>query len=131
MRALTLFLKFLSVAFIATSVLHLVFGLGADALLGSPVTQAMLTQPSFDSQNRFYGVTFALMGVVLFIAASDLQRYRPMAVAVLGVLFAAGIARAISWVLNGQPAPAIVGILIADLLLPPILYAWLKRHVQR
>jgi Domain of unknown function (DUF4345) len=127
MKIFILSLRILAVAFIAVSGLHLFLGLGADAMLGVPVTAAMAADPSFDSQNRFYGITFALMGVVLLISATDLRRYEPMVVAVLGVLFMAGMARVVAWVLHGTPAPALIGITVADLLLPPLLYFWLKR----
>ena len=42
------------------------------------------------------GITFSLLGVVLLIGTTDLERYAPMLRATLGVLFMAGVARAIS-----------------------------------
>ncbi len=120
-------LRVLSVAFIAVSLLHLVFGLRADAMLGTPVPPEIAAEPSFDGQNRFYGVSFSLLGIVLLIAASDLVRYKAMVVAALGVLFAAGIARVVAWILHGVPARPLIAILVADLLLPPILYIWLQQ----
>jgi hypothetical protein len=127
MNMFILALRVLSVAFISVAGLHLFLGMGADAMLGVPVTAAMASDPSFDSQNRFYGITFSLLGVALLISTTDVRRYQPIIVATLGVLFAAGIARAISWLLHGAPSPALIGITAADLLLPPILYFWLKR----
>ncbi|MDQ2768164.1 MAG: DUF4345 domain-containing protein [Gemmatimonadota bacterium] len=129
MRALMLTLRFLAVAFIAVAGLHLIFGLQADAMLGSPVSPEMAAQPSFDSQNRFYGVTFSLLGVALLIGATDLKRYRPIVTATLGVLFAAGVARVVAWVVHGSPAPVLIVILVADLLLPPLLYVWIRHSV--
>ena len=126
-RGLTLALRFLAIAFVAVALLHLFLGLGADALLGVPVSAQTASEPSSDSQNRFYGLSFSLLGIVLFIGSSDLRRYRPMVLATLGVLFAAGVARALSWMLHGAPAPALIVIMAADLLLPPLLYGWLNR----
>jgi hypothetical protein len=126
MKAFVLTLRILAIAFIAVSALHLFFGMQADAMLGAPVTAAMAVDPSFDSQNRFYGITFSLLGVALLISATDLRRYEPIVIATLGVLFAAGIARAIAWTLHGAPSPMIIVIVFADLLLPPTLYFWLK-----
>jgi Domain of unknown function (DUF4345) len=120
-------IRILAVAFIAVSCLHLFTGLYADAAVGSPITAEMASQPSFDSQNRFYGVTFSLLGIALLIGSTDLVRYKPIILATLGVLFAAGIARALSWSLFGAPSSIIIGILVADLLLPPILYTWMKK----
>lgn len=131
MKAFILTLRLLSVAFIAVAALHFFTGLQADALLGAPITPAMAAEPSIDSQNRFYGITFSLLGVVLLIGTTDLRRYQPMVVATLGVLFMAGIARVVSWVLHGAPSPLIVAILCADLLLPPLLYVWLQRSVAQ
>jgi hypothetical protein len=122
-------IRILAVAFIAVSCLHLFMGLYADAAVGSPITAEMAAQPSFDSQNRFYGVTFSMLGVALLIGSTDLVRYKPIILAALGVLFAAGIARAISWMLFGAPSTIIIGILVADLLLPPILYVWMKKSM--
>lgn len=130
MKSLALFLRILSAAFIGVSALHLFMGMGADASLGAPVTPEMASEPSLDSQNRFYGVTFALLGVVLLISTTNLRRYQPMAEATFGVLFAAGIARVVAWALHGAPSPAMRGILCADLALPPVLYVWLKRSLR-
>ena len=89
-------------------------------MLGAPVTDLMASDPSFDSQNRFYGITFSLLGVILFIGTFDLVRYKPMVVATLAVLFLAGIARVVALVLHGMPSSPIFGILCADILLPPL-----------
>jgi Domain of unknown function (DUF4345) len=129
MNGFVLTIRVLAVAFIAVALLHLFTGMQADAMLGAPVTPEMASQPSFDSQNRFYGITFSLLGVALLIAATDLRRYRPIVIAVFGVLFLAGVARVVAWVLHGAPSSMIVGIACADLLLPPALYFWLKRIV--
>jgi hypothetical protein len=127
MTGFILAIRILAIAFIAVSGLHLFMGLYADATLGSPITAEMASQPSFDSQNRFYGVTFSMLGFALLIGSTDLVRYKPVILAALGVLFAAGIARGVSWVLFGAPSTIIIGILVADLLLPPILYVWMKK----
>jgi hypothetical protein len=131
MKAFILTIRVLAIAFIAVAGLHLFFGMYADAMLGVPVTTTMASEPSFDSQNRFYGITFSLLGVVLLIAANDIRRYQPMVIAALGVLFFAGIARVVAWLLHGAPSPIIIGITCADLLLPPILYFWLKHSYQK
>lgn len=127
MKGFVLTIRILALAFIAVALLHFFTGMQADAMLGAPVTPEMASQPSFDSQDRFYGITFSLLGVALLIGATDLRRYRPIIVAVFGVLFMAGVARVVAWVLHGAPSPAIAGILYADLLLPPVLFWWLRR----
>jgi Domain of unknown function (DUF4345) len=129
MRPFAIALRLLAIAFIATASLHLVYGLKADAMLGAQVSAEMVHNASLDSQNRFYGITFSMLGVALFVAATDLRQYRPIVVANLAVSFAAGLARIVSWALYGSPAPMIVGIVIADLLLPPIFYVWLRKAI--
>jgi hypothetical protein len=126
-NALILALRIVSIAFIAVAVLHLVIGTGADALLGVDITPAMASDPSIDSQNRFYGVTFSLLGIVLMIATQDLRRYRQFAIATLAVLFVAGLARVTAWGIHGAPSLPVAAILVADLLLPPVFYVWLER----
>ena len=128
-QGLILALRVLAIAFIAVAILHLVLGLGADAMLGVPVSAQTAAEPSSDSQNRFYGVSFSLLGVTLLIGSTDLRRYRPVVFAALGVLFAAGLARALSWALYGAPAVGLIVILLADLILPPMLSLWLRRAI--
>lgn len=126
MRAFVLALRILAFAFLATASLHLIFGLHADAMLGAHVSDEMARNASLDNQNRFYGITFSMLGVALLISATDLTRYRPIVVGTLSVLFAAGLARVLSWILYGAPAGPMIGILVADLSLPPILYTWMR-----
>lgn len=130
MKSFILTVRILSVAFIGVSLLHLFMGMYADSTLGAPVTAQMASNPSFDSQNRFYSITFSLLGVVLLISCTDLRRYYPIMNAAFAVLFAAGIARVAAWIINGAPSPIIIGILCADLLLPPVLYFWLKHNLK-
>jgi hypothetical protein len=75
MRGLALLLKVLAPVFFVIAALHLVLGLGADALLGASVSPPTAAKPSLSSQNRFYGVAFALYGVVLHLCARDLRAY--------------------------------------------------------
>ena len=90
----------------------------------------MVKEPSLDSQNRFYGIAFSFLGIALLIGTTDLRRYRPVVLAALGVLFAAGLARILSWVLYGAPSAPIIGILCLDVFLPPLLYVWIARSLK-
>ena len=120
-------LKLVSLVFLVVAALHLVLGLGADQMLGAVLTPETIAEPSLDSQNRFYGVSFAFYGVALYICATDLKRFRPILLAALTVFFLAGAARLVSWGLYGAPAPLVIGLLITELVLPPLLYIWLKK----
>ena len=60
MRSLRVFLKSVAPLLVLVGALHLVLGLGADAMLGSEVAPQAMSDPGLDSQNRFYGVAFML-----------------------------------------------------------------------
>ena len=64
--------------FIAVGTLHLTLGLNADVMLGATLPPAVIADPVLDSQNRFYGVSFALYGILLWLFARDMQRYAPV-----------------------------------------------------
>ena len=124
-------LRILAVVIIAVAGLHLVFGMHAESLLGAVLPAQVAADPTLNSQNRFYGVAFAFHGVALWICAGDIPRFRPILLALLWVFFMAGLARLVAWALHGAPAPAVVGLLLLELLLPPVLLAWLRRVPQR
>ena len=127
MRALTTTLKLASSIFSMVAALHLIFGLGADAMLGASVSPETMTEPSLNSQNRFYGVSFSFYGVALYLCASDIERYEPILKALLYVFFLAGAARIVSWATLGAPTLPIVGLTATELLLPPALLIWLRK----
>ena len=124
MRMLSLVLTCFAPVFLVVALLHLVFGLNADALLGAKVSPETAADPSLDSQNRFYGVAFALYGVVLYLCARDLRRYEAFFKAALGVFFCGGVARLVSWVTLGAPAPLVVVLAVSELLIPALLLLW-------
>ena len=76
MRSLVLLLKLVAPVFLIVGALHLLLGLGADALLGAKVSAEVMTDPALDSQNRFYGVAFTLYGVLLFLCSTDIAKIR-------------------------------------------------------
>ena len=131
MRSLALVLKLLAPVFFIVGALHLVLGLGADALLGAKVSAEAMTDPALDSQNRFYAVAFTLYGVLLFLCSTDIPKYAPVLRCVLWVFFAAGLARFVSIALHGSPPPMIWVLLVGEVLPPPLLAWWLSRTSRR
>ncbi len=118
------FLRLMAVSIIAAGSLHLVFGLGAEAMLGAELSPYTLINPSLDSQNRFYGTSYCLYGILLWICAQDLVRYAAIFRLILLMTFAGGCARIVSLLVLGWPAPAIIGLGLSELLLPPLLHLW-------
>ncbi|HTZ71853.1 MAG TPA: DUF4345 family protein, partial [Acetobacteraceae bacterium] len=72
---------------------HLIFGLGADVMLGAHIPPATLADPVLDSQNRFYGVAFAGYGALLWLAASDIWRHATLIRVLAAFVFLGGVAR--------------------------------------
>jgi hypothetical protein len=116
---------------ILVGALHLVHGVGADVLLGAKIPDAAISDPTLDSQNRFYGVSFTLSGVLLLLCASDIPRYATVLRCVLWVFFAAGIARLVSIAIYGFPSAPVVALLAVELVVPPTLVWWLSRVGRR
>jgi Domain of unknown function (DUF4345) len=124
------FLKLVAPIFWLVGAAHLIFGLGADAMLGPKVPAEALTEPGLDSQNRFYGVAFTLYGTLLFVCASDLVKYRTIVMCLLWTFFAAGLARIVSIAKFGVPPPLIVALLAIELIAPPIAIYWLSKTTR-
>lgn len=127
MNNLAWVLKLGSPIFFIVGGLHLVMGLGADVLLGATIDAEAIADPVLDSQNRFYGVAFALYGVLFYLCASDIPKYSLVLKAVLWMFFAAGLARLVSIGVHGMPSLVVVGLLVVELFLPPALVLWLNR----
>ena len=127
MRSLVVVLRLLAPVFFIVGALHLVLGLGADALLGARVSAEAMTDPALDSQNRFYAVAFTLYGVLLFLCSTDITKYATVLRCVLWVFFAAGLARFVSIALHGSPPPMVWFLLVGEVLPPPLFAWWLSR----
>ncbi len=130
-RQLSLFLKAIAPIFVGVGLLHVSLGLGADVLLGANIASDALSDPTLDSQNRFYGTAFSLYGVLLFICANDLRRHETVLKAVLWVFFAAGVARLVSIAVYGSPSVPVLVLLGSELLLPPVVLVWLLRVIVK
>jgi len=130
MPNLALVLKVTAPVFILVGALHLVFGVGADILLGANIPADVAADPVLDSQNRFYGIAFTLYGVLLILCSSNIQKYSAVLKCVIWVFFAAGVARLISIGLYGLPSNLVLLLLGSELLLPPILALWLSRVLR-
>jgi hypothetical protein len=130
MPTLALVFKCIAPLMFVVSALHLSRGRGADALLGANLSVQSMNDPGLDSQNRFYGVSFALYGVLLFVCAADLRKYATVLKCVLWMCFAAGVARLVSMAVVGTPPLPILALLASELLAPPLLLWWLSKTLN-
>lgn len=119
MRTFACTLRVLAVSLLAVSMLHLALGLRADVLLGIALPESVIASPGLSSQNRFFGVAYALYAVVLWLAAGDLPRFRPVLRAALWLTLLAGLARVLPLLQYGVPPVPVLLLLATELLVPP------------
>jgi hypothetical protein len=127
MKAFSSALKLLSPVFFLVAGLHLALGAGSEVLLGANLSAVSLADPVLDSQNRFYGVVFALYGVILYMGATNPARYAPVLRAAFWVFFAGGLARLVSIAVMGVPSLPVLLLLAMELVIPPVLLIWLSK----
>jgi hypothetical protein len=125
------FLRIIAAVPILVGVLHLALGLNADVLLGARLPASVISDPALDSQNRFYGVSFMLYGVLLFVGGTDLKRYLPVVRWTLWIFFAAGLARLLSIALYGLPPLLVILLLLSEVFGTPALLLWLSRASRK
>ena len=126
MRVFVFLLRVSAIGFAAAGSLHLALGAGADVLLGAVLSEATLSDPVLDSQNRFYGVAFTVYAALFWLGAEDIQRYGPVLRAAFAVFFMAGLARVVSIVTHGLPSSLVIVLLAVEILLPFVLWLWLS-----
>ena len=119
-----LVLRIIAPGFVLARLTHVFLGLGADTLLGAHISPDTLADPSLDSQNRFYGISYTLYGALFWIAAGDLARYRTLLRILILWFFFGGLMRIVSVVLKDWPSNMIGALALSELVLPPILW-WL------
>ena len=122
-----LFMRFFAIGCALVGVLHVTFGLGADNMLGAGLPFEVVSNPTLDSQNRFYGASFLLFGWVAWLCASDILAYKKLFHGMMAVFFLSGVARLISVFHYGFPSPPVIGLMAIELVLPPILLIWVHR----
>lgn len=95
--------------------------IGPAAIPGGAVTNATM-----DSEDRFYATLFLGFGLAIIWCAREIEaREKPLG-ALLAVFFAGGIARMISLIAVGSPGPMFLFMGSLELILPPLLWAWLR-----
>lgn len=127
---LSVVLKLVSPVFVLVGAMHLVLGVNADVMLGAMLDAAAVSDPVLDSQNRFYGVSFTAFGFLLYLCGTNIQKYQVVFRILLGVFFAAGCARFVSIALVGVPSILVLGLLMTEIVLPPLCMIWLHHTLN-
>jgi Domain of unknown function (DUF4345) len=122
-----LFLRIMAITILLAGSSHLLLGVGAEVLLGAKLSAETLVEPSLNSQNRFYGASYMLYGILLWVCTRDMKRYALIFRILLLMTFAAGLTRILSVALHGWPSPTIIALAVSELLLPPLIFWWQKR----
>jgi Domain of unknown function (DUF4345) len=122
-----LFLRMMAITILLASSSHLLLGVEAEALLGAKLSPETLAEPSLNSQNRFYGTSYMLYGILLWVCTQNMDRYALIFRILLLMTFAAGLTRIISLILHGWPSPTIIALGVSELLLPPFVFWWQRR----
>lgn len=117
--ALRLFLTLFGAICALIALAHI--AIGPAAIPGGVVTNAVM-----DSEDRFYATLFLGFGLAVIWCARDLDaRDKPLG-ALLAVFFAGGIARILSIFAVGSPGPVFLFLGALELILPPLIWWWVK-----
>ncbi len=120
-RILQAVLYGLGVVVIVVALTHI--ALGQSWIPGTLPVNATL-----DSEHRFYATIFLFVGIVILWAARDpVTRRDPIRFLALA-FFMGGLARIVSISAFGLPHPLIIGLLVAELVLPPVI-VWMAGRV--
>jgi hypothetical protein len=108
--------------FTLLGVVALIAGLyGAATGVGGMLGEARASA-SVDSELRFLAVSWAAFGAVSLWVAPRLAEHVTVVRALALVLFAAGLARVVSWADVGRPDGIYVALMVIELLAPPLIW---------
>jgi hypothetical protein len=113
----------------AAGAAHAFLGVASERLLDPTLPASLEGLASLDSQNRFYGAMFSVVGAVVWQAAGDLGRYRPVINTVLIGFMLAGMSRLLSVPSLGWPAPMVLALALLEVVMPPLMLVWGSRQV--
>lgn len=103
--------------------------LGVDSLLGAEETSGVV-----DSEMRFYAVWYVVAGLALWRGSAKLEEEGWTIRVVAIAFFAAGCARALSWLVRGAPHWSQIVLMVIELALPLLIIPWqsavLKKRLQ-
>lgn len=118
--ALRWFVTLFGLVCIGIALMHI--AIGPSAIPGSVSVNATM-----DSEDRFYATLFLGFGAAHIWCARDLAARGQILLAMQVVFFLGGIARLVSWAQVGPPIPMFVFLGALELILPPLLWVWLRK----
>ena len=127
--ALRVFLSLAGLFILLVGIFHAFSGVRGDWIIGLVPPETI--DAALDSQNRFYGATFLLHGVLLIYCARDFNRFADILKIVFAVMFFAGCVRGLAVLASGWPTLQVSTLWIAEILLPPIAWLWLNNTLDR
>lgn len=125
---MVLLLRFMAITIVLAGSSHLLLGVGAEVLLGAQLSAEIRAEPSLNSQNRFYGTSYMIYGILLWLCTRDMARYTVVFRILLLMTFFAGLTRILSVILHGWPSSTIIALALGELFLPPIVFLWQRRN---
>ncbi len=119
-RLLRWFLTAFGLVCVGIALTHII--VGPSSIPGSvPVNATM------DSEHRFYTSLFLGFGAAHVWAARDLSQRAGVVMALQATFFLGGLARIISVIAVGPPVSLFVFLGSLELLIPPLVWWWLRR----
>jgi Domain of unknown function (DUF4345) len=130
MRALKILVRILCIIPFATGIVDLLLGANALSTVGTQLSVEALTDPSLNSQLRFFAAIWLGFGVMLWYSTSDLTRHAVWFRLMCLALILSGIGRLISLVQFGVPAVPFVVAIIVEVVVIPLVLLWHWREVR-
>lgn len=93
---------------------------------GAAVPGSIPGNATMDSEDRFYATLFLGFGIGHIWASRDLAARKTVVLALQATFFAGGLARIVSLALVGPPIPLFLFLGALELLIPPLVWWWLK-----
>lgn len=84
-----------------------------------------------DSHIRFFGGAYLALGIFVVYAVTNLHKFETALKLIFAAIFIGGLARFSAMRLDVVFGKEIIGSLIAELVLMPILFIWLTRIVNK
>lgn len=113
-QAFQVFLALFGVIVIAISIAHM--AIGPRAIIGS-----VAVNPTMAGEDRFFAGLLLCYGVALLWCSRDVQRKRVYVNLLAAALLVGGIGRLLAVLIDGEPNPFYVAMLVLELALPALM----------